>query len=158
MNYLILFLFISATAYLVPDKEENLIALLIFLVVLALLEVTGKNIIIAVDEERKKLKLKFDMYHRIKKKTISVNIFTIDEVLASFLKKAFILEVYVHQEVYQNISCDFLSKTKVHVFATNTAKLREHKKHANSTKNLVESFIKEKFLQDLRTSIKHVTR
>lgn len=139
--------------YFSPDRDEILIGLLILIIVSLLIETLGKTLITMVDEERKKLKLKFDVYFRLRRRINLDNLKTLNEAIAFYLKHGVFLEEYIDQDFSKNVFFDVRQKLLADAFKKNYRDFRDHKEILRETTEQAESLLRLKIIADFRQSM-----
>lgn len=152
-NYLFLLLLGTTVLYLAPDRDEILIGVLILLIVSLLVETVGKNLTSALDEERKKIKLKFDTYFYLKRKVNLDNLKILNESIKIYPKKAALMEEYVDQDFHQNFSSDLKNRMVADILKKNYKDFENHKELIKQINEEAENLIRLKIIGDFKESI-----
>ena len=152
-NYLFLLLLGTAVLYLVPDRDEILIGVLILVIVSLLVETVGKNLTSALDEERKKIKLKFDTYFYLKRKINLDNLKILNESIEVYPKKAVLMEEYVDQDFHQNLSSDLKNRIIADILKKNYKDFENHKELIKQINEEAENLVRLKIIGDFKESI-----
>ena len=152
-NYLFLLLLGTTVLYLAPDRDETLIGVLILLIVSLLVETVGKSLILALEEERKKIKLKFDTYFHLKRKINLDNLKILNQSIEVYPIKAALMEEYVDQDFHQNFSSDLKKRMIADILKKNYKDLKDHKELVKQINEEAENLIRLKIIGDFKESI-----
>ena len=152
-NYLFFLILGTLVLYLSPDRDEILIGLLILVIVSMLVEAAGKNLTAMLDEEIKKLKLKFDIYFRLKRRINLENLQTLNESIAFYLKHGVFLEEYIDQDFSRNVFSDIQQKLLAGTFKKNYRDFRDHKEVIRQITQEAESLVRIKIIADFKQSM-----
>ena len=152
-NYLFFLILGTLILYLSPDRDEILIGLLILIIVSLLVETVGKNLTAMLDEERKKLKLKFDIYFRLKRRINLDNLQALNESIAFYFKYGVFLEEYIDQDFSRNVFFDVQQKLLAHTFKKNYRDFTDHREIVNQTMEEAESLVRLKIIADFKQSM-----
>ena len=152
-NYLFLLLLGTTVLYLAPDRDETLIGVLILLIVSLLVETPGKSLISALDEERKKIKLKFDTYSHLKRKINLDNLKILNESIEVYPIKAALMEEYVDQDFHQNLLFDLKNKMVADILKKNHKDFENHKELIKQINEEAENLVRLKIISDFKKSI-----
>lgn len=152
-NYLFLLLLGTAVLYLAPDRDETFIGVLILLIVSLLVETVGKSLTLALDEERKKIKLKFDTYYYLKRKINLDNLKILNESIEVYPIKAALMEEYVDQDFHQNLSSDLKNRVVADILKKNYKDFENHKELIKQINEEAENLVRSKIMSDFKESI-----
>lgn len=152
-NYLFLLLLGTTVLYLAPDRDETLIGVLILLIVATLVETVGKNLISALDEERKKIKLKFDTHFRLKTRINLDNLKILNESIEVYPLKAALMEECVDQDFHQNLSSDLKNRMVADILKKNYKDFENHKELIKQINEEAEDLVRSKIIGDFKDSI-----
>ena len=148
--YIFWFLIISILIYFLPDKDELLIGVCIFAILVVLFEEISKGVRTVCEETITEIKIQIHKFRYLKRRVLEKNIEVIDHCTKLLTKGITLLEQYKDQYLANEIPSDLMKKSKVVIQERLHQNLETLKNRSQKAQDYLEQQVKVKFIGELK--------